>query len=301
MGLEPGRMLANFRVVDKLGEGGMGEVYRATDTKLDRDVAIKVLPEAVAGAPERLARFELEAKVLAALNHPNVAGIFQVEHVEGVHFLVMELAEGRTLAERIAEGPIGIEQALPIALQIAEAVEAAHERGIVHRDLKPANIMLRKDGQVKVLDFGLAKALDVDPAASGAHASLATHSPTFTAQITSAGMLMGTAAYMSPEQARGDVADRRADIWAFGVVLFEMLTGKMVYPGRTVSDTLAGQWLTPERFPATLDGSALFLRLARQRPARDDQSSPGDGSAGTGGPRGQLLLEYLIYSYRQGR
>ncbi len=238
MQLQSNQLLAHFRIVDKLGEGGMGEVYRATDTKLDRDVAIKVLPEAVAAAPERLARFEREAKALAALNHPNVAGIYQVEHVEGIHFLVMELVPGQTVADRIAQSPLPVEEALAIALQIAEALEAAHDRGIIHRDLKPANVMLAPGGQVKVLDFGLAKAMDADPIESAA--SLATHSPTFTAQMTGIGVLMGTAAYMSPEQARGDVADRRADVWSFGVVLFEMLTGKMVYPGKTISDTLAG-------------------------------------------------------------
>jgi len=194
MRLETGRMLANFRVGAKLGEGGMGEVYQATDTKLDRDVAIKVLPEAVATAPDRLTRFEREARALAALNHPNVAGIYQVEHVEGVHFLVMELAQGQTLAARIAQGALGVDEALPIALQIAEAVEAAHDRGIIHRDLKPANVMLAPDGQAKVLDFGLAKAMDVDPTDSSMPPTLATHSPTFTAHMTGVGMLMGTAA-----------------------------------------------------------------------------------------------------------
>ncbi len=240
MSLQPGQMLSHFSVETKLGEGGMGEVYRAVDTKLDRKVAIKVLPEMVATSPERLARFEREAKALAALNHPNVAGIHQVEHVDGVHFLVMELAEGQTLAERLEAGPIPTEKALPIALQIAEAMESAHDRGIIHRDLKPANVMIANDGTVKVLDFGLARAMDVDPTDSVPGVSLATHSPTFTAQMTGAGMLLGTAAYMAPEQARGDVADRRADIWAWGIVLFEMLTGETVYAGKTISDTLAG-------------------------------------------------------------
>ena len=167
-------MLSHFSVETKLGEGGMGEVYLALDKKLDRKVAIKVLPEIVATSPERLARFEREAKALAALNHPNVAGIHQVEHVDGVHFLVMELAEGQTLAERIAAGPIAAEKALPIALQIAEGVESAHDRGIIHRDLKPANVMIAKDGTVKVLDFGLARAMDVDPGDSVPGVSLAT-------------------------------------------------------------------------------------------------------------------------------
>jgi serine/threonine-protein kinase len=218
----------------------MGEVYRAVDTKLDRKVALKVLPETVATSAERLARFEREAKALAALNHPNVAGIHQVEHDSGVHFLVMELAEGQTLAQKIQGGALSLEEALPIALQIAEGLESAHDRGIIHRDLKPANVMLAGDGTVKILDFGLARAMDADPGDSVPGASLASHSPTFTARVTGAGMLLGTAAYMSPEQARGDVADRRADIWAFGIVLFEMLSGETVYAGKTLSDTLAG-------------------------------------------------------------
>ncbi|MEE8411365.1 MAG: serine/threonine-protein kinase, partial [Acidobacteriota bacterium] len=225
MSLQSGQMLAHFSVEAKIGEGGMGEVYRALDKKLDRKVAIKVLPDRVANSVERLARFEREAKALAALNHPNVAGIHQVEYVDGVHFLVMELVEGQTLAERIKAGPIPVEKALQIALQITEALEAAHDRGIIHRDLKPANVMIADDGTVKVLDFGLARAMESDSGDSISGVSLASHSPTFTANVTGAGMLLGTAAYMSPEQARGDVADRRADIWAFGIVLFELLSG----------------------------------------------------------------------------
>jgi serine/threonine-protein kinase len=240
MSLQAGEKLAHFSIETKLGEGGMGEVYRANDLKLDRKVAIKVLPDAVANSVERLARFEREAKALAALNHPNVAGIHQVEHDKGVHFLVMELAEGQTLAQLIEAGPVPVEKALPVALQIAEALEAAHDRGIIHRDLKPANVMISADGTIKVLDFGLARAMDEEPGNSVPGASLASHSPTFTAHVTGAGMLLGTAAYMSPEQARGDVADRRADIWAFGVVLFELLSGETVYAGKTISDTLAG-------------------------------------------------------------
>lgn len=240
MSLQSGQMLAHFSVEMKIGEGGMGEVYRALDKKLDRKVAIKVLPDRVANSVERLARFEREAKALAALNHPNVAGIHQVEHVDGVHFLVMELVEGQTLAQRIETGPIPVEQALQIALQIARALEAAHDRGIIHRDLKPANVMIAADGTVKVLDFGLARAMDTDSGDSISGVSLASHSPTFTANVTGAGMLLGTAAYMSPEQARGDVADRRADIWAFGIVLFELLSGETVYAAKTISDTLAG-------------------------------------------------------------
>ena len=238
-----GTVLSHFRVTAKLGEGGMGEVYQAEDTKLGREVAIKVLPEAVAQDPERLARFEREAKVLASLNHPNIAGIHQVEEVDGRYFLVMELAPGDDLKALLARGAIPVDEALPIAVQIAEALEAAHERGVIHRDLKPANIKVDEDGTVKVLDFGLAKALDptigdADSSSDLEHSPLSL-SPTLTAQMTGAGVLLGTAAYMSPEQARGKRADKRADIWAFGVVLYEMLTGGRLFDGETVSDTLA--------------------------------------------------------------
>ena len=210
----------------------MGAVYRATDTKLGRDVAIKVLPDSLAGDADRLARFTREAQVLASLNHPNIAAIYGVED----HALVLELVEGPTLAERLAQGPIPIEEALPIARQIAEAMEFAHERGVIHRDLKPANIKLRADGTVKVLDFGLAKALSADSASGSSDAM---NSPTLTARATQIGVILGTAAYMAPEQAKGKAVDRRADIWAFGVVLYEMLTGKRGYHAEDVSDTLA--------------------------------------------------------------
>ena len=200
----------------------MGEVYRATDTNLKRQVAIKVLPAAVAGDAERLARFQREAEVLAALNHPNIAQIHGLEKPDGTIALVMELVEGPTLADRIARGAIPIDEALPIAKQIAEALEAAHEQGIIHRDLKPANIKVRSDGTVKVLDFGLAKALEP----VGAKAVINSMAPTITTPaMTQAGMILGTAAYLCPEQARGKVVDKRADIWAFGAVLYEMLTG----------------------------------------------------------------------------
>ncbi len=230
-----GTSLAHFEITAKLGEGGMGEVYRAEDTKLGRQVAIKVLPEEVAQDAERLARFEREAKVLASLNHPNIAGIHQVEESEGVHFLVMELVEGEDLKERLDRGPLPFEQAQPIVLQIAEALEVAHEKGIVHRDLKPANIKVTPEGQVKILDFGLAKALD-PTSRTDAELSL---SPTLTAQMTQAGVLLGTAAYMSPEQARGEEVGRQADIWAFGAVVYEMLTAKLSFPGGTVTDVMA--------------------------------------------------------------
>ena len=222
-----------------LGEGGMGAVFRARDTKLDRDVAIKILPEAFAHDADRLARFTREAKTLAALNHPNIAAIYGLEESDGITALVMELVEGDDLSQRIAQGPIPLDEALPIAAQIAEALEAAHEQGIIHRDLKPANIKVRSDGTVKVLDFGLAKALDRSggPVGSGGH-DLSV-SPTLTSPaMTQAGMILGTAPYMSPEQAKGRPVDRRADIWAFGAVLYEMLTGTRAFPGEDVTDTI---------------------------------------------------------------
>jgi serine/threonine protein kinase len=216
----------------------MGEVYRAKDTKLGRDVAIKVLPELVATDPERLARFHREAQVLASLNHPNIAAIYGFEDSNNTHALVMELVEGPTLADRIVQGPIPLNEALPIAKQIAEALEAAHEQGIIHRDLKPANIKVREDGTVKILDFGLAKL--VDPVSNALNVNV-TASPTITtpAMMTGVGVVLGTAAYMSPEQARGKAVDRRADVWAFGCVLLEMLTGARTFAGEEVSDTLA--------------------------------------------------------------
>jgi eukaryotic-like serine/threonine-protein kinase len=230
--MTPPSSIAHYKITTKLGEGGMGAVYRATDTKLGRDVAIKVLPDSLAGDADRLARFTREAQVLASLNHPNIAAIYGVED----RALVLELVEGPTLAERLAQGPIPVEEALPIARQIADAMEFAHERGIIHRDLKPANIKIREDGTVKVLDFGLAKALSPD---SVSGSSDAMNSPTLTARATQIGVILGTAAYMAPEQAKGKSVDRRADIWAFGVVVFEMLTGKRGYQAEDVSDTLA--------------------------------------------------------------
>src|SRR6266566_6520639 len=221
MSVSSGTRLGPYQILMPVGAGGMGEVYRARDTKLGRDVALKVLPPVFAADPERLARFRREAQVLASLNHPGIAAIYGLEESDGVLALVMELVEGPTLAERIAQGPVPLEEALPIARQIAEALEYAHERGVVHRDLKPANVKLTADGQAKVLDFGLAKALSNDPASGDNPAD----SPTLTMRATQAGIIMGTAAYMSPEQARGKTVDKRADIWAFGVVLYEMLTG----------------------------------------------------------------------------
>ena len=233
MALSPGTAIGHYDVTALLGEGGMGQVWQATDTQLNRQVALKILPDAFAADPDRLARFEREAQILASLNHPNIAAIYGIEEAEGTRALVLELVEGPTLADRIRKGPIPLEEALPIAKQIAEALEAAHEAGVIHRDLKPANIKVREDGTVKVLDFGLAKALDLSPEADPSQ------SPTLTAAATQMGVIMGTVAYMSPEQARGKSVDKRSDIWAFGCVLYEMLTGRPVIQGELVSDVLA--------------------------------------------------------------
>ena len=234
MALQPGTTLGPYTVTAKIGEGGMGEVYQARDTKLDRDVALKVLPEAFTSDPDRLARFEREAKVLASLNHTNIGSIYGLEEAEGVKALVLELVEGPTLADRIKQGPIPVDEALPIAKQIAEALEAAHEQGVIHRDLKPANVKVKADGTVKVLDFGLAKAFQPD---AGSDPS---ESPTVTAAAaTLQGVILGTAAYMSPEQASGKTVDKRSDIWSFGAVLFEMLTGTRPFQGETVAHVVA--------------------------------------------------------------
>ena len=236
MEFRAGTELLHYRLVDKLGEGGMGVVWRAVDTTLDRHVAIKILPDVFAGDPDRAARFEREAKVLASLNHPNITTVHSVHKVDSVRFLVMELAQGIDLAQQLSRGPLPLREALDIARQIAEALEAAHESGVIHRDLKPANITVTNDGKVELLDFGLAKALD--PAASGSTSDLS-KSPTQVSGHTAAGMILGTAAYMSPEQARGKPVDRRADIWAFGCVVYEMLTAKKAFDGETVTDVLA--------------------------------------------------------------
>ncbi len=245
--------MGSFEIVSAIGAGGMGEVYRARDTNLGRDVAIKVLPDAFARDAERMARFEREAKVLASLNYPNIATIHGLEDSGRTRALVMELVEGPTLSDRIRQGPIPIQEALPIAKQLADALEYAHEHGIVHRDLKPANIKLTADDMVKVLDFGLAKALEGESAAF----DLST-SPTVSRMATQAGILLGTAAYMSPEQAKAKPVDRRADIWAFGCVLYEMLTGKTAFSGESVTDTLA----------AVIRGEPDWLRLPSATPAR---------------------------------
>jgi serine/threonine protein kinase len=234
MALAIGTKLGPYEIQSPIGAGGMGEVYRARDTRLGRDVAIKILPEGFARDAERMARLRREAQVLASLNHPNIAAIYGFEDSGATHALVMELVEGPTLAERIKAGAIPLDEALPIAKQICEAVEYAHERGIIHRDLKPSNIKISSDGAAKVLDFGLAKAIEGDASATSVE-----NSPTLSAMATRAGFLLGTAAYMSPEQARGKNADRRSDIWAFGVVLFEMLSATRLFVGETTSDTLA--------------------------------------------------------------
>ena len=234
MPLISGTKLGPYEVLGPLGAGGMGEVYRASDTRLKREVALKVLPELFANDGQRMARFEREAQVLASLNHPNIASIHGLEESSGTRALVMELVEGPTLAQRVERGRISLGEALPVAKQIAEALEYAHEKGISHRDLKPGNIKLAPDGQVKILDFGLAKALEGE----ASEANIST-SPTISAAATRAGVLLGTAAYMSPEQAKCKGVDRRTDIWAFGCVFYEMLTGRPAFEGETTTETLA--------------------------------------------------------------
>jgi eukaryotic-like serine/threonine-protein kinase len=258
-----GASLTHYVITGPLGRGGMGEVYRAKDTNLGREVALKVLPPDVAGDAERLSRFRKEAQFLAALNHPNIAAIHGLDEANGVPFLVMELVEGEDLAARLTRSAIAQDETQEIAQQLAEALEAAHERGIVHRDLKPANLMLTNDGVLKVLDFGLAKAWSDD--GSGGSAPELSHSPTLARSMTQAGMILGTAAYMSPEQARGKSVDKRSDIWAFGVVLFEMLSGHQLFRGETVSDTLAAvlrQEIDWSLLPA--ETSPSIVRLLRR-------------------------------------
>ena len=259
MPLDVGSRLGHYEVTALIGEGGMGQVYQGTDTKLKRQVALKILPEAFSADPERLARFQREAEVLASLNHPNIAAIHGLEEADGIRALVLELVEGPTLADRIAKGPIPLDEALPIAKQIAEALEAAHEAGVIHRDLKPANIKVKDDGIVKVLDFGLAKALNPLPEGD------ASQSPTLTAAATQMGVIMGTAAYMSPEQARGKTVDKRADIWSFGVVLYEMLTGKRAFEGQDVSLTLADVMRAEPAWERLPKGLSPALRTYLQR------------------------------------
>jgi len=261
-----GTSIAHYRITAKLGEGGMGEVYRATDTKLQREVAIKVLPAAFTEDKERLARFEREAQLLAQLHHPHIASIFGIEESGATRALVMELVEGPTLAERLEKGSLPLDESLSLARQIAEALEEAHEKGIIHRDLKPQNIKASIEGKVKVLDFGLAKAMDPAGAASGqASASHLAQSPTLTIGATVQGMILGTAAYMSPEQAKGFAVDKRADIWAFGVLLYKMLAGGTLFAGDSVGDTLAAvirAEIDLDRLPAETPGA--IRRLIRR-------------------------------------
>ncbi len=259
--LQPDRTLSHYRLVEKIGEGGMGVVWKALDTTLDREVAVKVLPETFSGDPDRVARFEREAKLLASLNHPNIATLHGFDRSEKTGFLVMEFVPGESLARRIGKGPIPLEEALPVLLQISEGLEAAHEKGVIHRDLKPANIRLTPEGRAKILDFGLAKAFaaesEADPDAS--------RSPTLTAAATQRGEVMGTAAYMSPEQARGRPVDRRADIWAFGCVLYEVLAGRRVFTGETVSDTLAAVLRGEPEWEAIPAGTPAAIRTLLRR------------------------------------
>ena len=229
-----GKSFDNYEILDRLGKGGMGEVYRARDSRLDREVAVKMLPAEFVSDAERLARFEREAKLLASLKHPNIATIYGLQDTEEGRCLVLELIDGEDIAQRLKRsGPIPVEEALPLAVQIAEGLEAAHESGVVHRDLKPSNVMIEGEGQIKLLDFGLAKAHE------GSTTTATQESPTLTAQMTQAGVILGTAPYMSPEQARGKTVDRRADIWAFGCLLYEMLTGSAAFQGDDIPEILS--------------------------------------------------------------
>ena len=262
LALAPGARLGVYEVTAHIGAGGMGQVYRARDTELNRDVALKILPDAFAGDSDRLPRLTREAQTLASLNHPHIAAIYGIEHSGGIRALVMELVEGEDLSQRLAHGAIPLDEALPIARQIAEALAAAHEQGIVHRDLKPANIKVRADGTVKVLDFGLAKTMEPSSSAAAALAN----SPTITSPaLTATGVILGTAAYMSPEQAKGRAADRRSDVWAFGVVLYEMLTGQCPFKGDDVSETLASVLTRqPEWTALSAASPPLIQRLLRR-------------------------------------
>ena len=272
MQLAPGVTLLNYRLAEKIGEGGMGEVWKAADTTLGRDVALKFLPVSLSSDPERLARFEREAKVLASLNHPGIAGIYGIHEHDGIRFLAMELVPGEDLAQRLERGPVHVGDAVDIARQIAEGLEAAHDQGIVHRDLKPANVKLTPDGKVKILDFGLAKALD--PVASGGRSGIDSRmSPTITSLGTVAGVVLGTASYMSPEQAKGRPVDRRTDIWAFGCILYEMLAGRRPFEGEGISEVLAAVIMAPiafEALPPSIPSrlSALVRRCLERDPRR---------------------------------
>ncbi len=258
MALTSGTRLGPYEILCAIGAGGMGEVYQAHDTKLGRDVAIKVLPEAFAHDAD--SRFQREAKMLASLNHPNIATIHGLEQSGGTSYLVMELVSGETLAERVKAGPLGIEEALKIAVQIAEALEAAHEKNIIHRDLKPANVKVTPEGKVKVLDFGLAKAFAGDAANDDF-----SNSPTLSAAATMQGTILGTAAYMSPEQARGKSVDKRTDIWAFGCVLYELLTGMRAFEGETTTEILAAVLRGDPDWQALPETTPLSIRALLRR------------------------------------
>src|SRR5712692_2743407 len=261
MALSTGTRLGSYEITAAIGAGGMGEVYQAHDTKLGRDVAVKVLPEAFAHDPERLSRFQREAKMLASLNHPNIAAIYGLEEDAGRNYLVMELVPGETLAQRVKrEGPVPVEEALAIAKQIAEALEAAHEKSIIHRDLKPANVKVTPEGKVKVLDFGLAKAF----AGDGANED-PSNSPTLSLAATMQGVILGTAAYMSPEQARGKQVDKRTDIWAFGAVLYELLAGKAAFHGETTTEILAAVLRGEPDWRALPETTPLSIRALLRR------------------------------------
>jgi serine/threonine-protein kinase len=261
--LEPGRELLHLRLVEQIGEGGMGVVWKAVDPTLDREVAIKILPDVFSNDPDRLARFQREARVLASFTHPNIATVHGFHELQGLRFLSMELVAGEDMAKRIERGALPIDEALTVALAMAQALEAAHEQGIVHRDLKPANVVLTGDGQVKVLDFGLAKALD--PGVEASPSASPALSPTLTSAGTVAGMILGTAAYMSPEQAKGKTVDRRADIWAFGVTFCEMLTGQKLFVGETVSETLAAVMMTEPSLDKLPDATPPRVRRLLER------------------------------------
>src|ERR1700680_4830584 len=266
MSIAAGTRFGSYEVVAQIGAGGMGEVYQAHDTKLGRDVAIKVLREAFAHDADRLSRFQREAKMLASLNHPNIATIHGLEQSGDTSYLVMELVSGETLAERVKAGPLGIEEALRIAVQIAEALEAAHEKSIIHRDLKPANVKVTPDGKVKVLDFGLAKAFSGDAANDDP-----SNSPTLSAAATIQGVVLGTAAYMSPEQARGKACDKRTDIWAFGCVLYELLTGKQAFHGESTTEILAAVVRAEPDWTRLPEATPQTIRLLLRRCLRKDR------------------------------
>ena len=275
MTLPTGVRLGSYEILAAVGAGGMGEVYLSRDFRLGRDVAIKVLPQAFAADAERMARFDREAKLLAALNHPNIASIYGIEDTESTRALVMEYVAGPTLADRLRSGPIPVDEALPIARQIADALEYAHERGIVHRDLKPANVKVTPDDKVKILDFGLAKAVQDEASEADRY-----NSPTISHMATEAGMLLGTAAYMSPEQAKGKPVDRRGDIWAFGCVFYEMLSGKRAFDGETITDVLAAvirgepDWVAlPETTPPAIQ---RLVRRCLQKDVRQRLQAIGD-------------------------